>query len=319
MSEENEVEQEEISQADDFDLDALQAQIDESLLDEAEEEAEVEINAESEEQEEAFDIDAALDSDEPIDLAGRLSEEDAETKATERGWTKTGVDKYGHRISALEFLERAPFFKKIDLMKNDYKRINEQLDKVLEQNQKIAKKSIEDKKKMMDDFKAEKEKLLSGEYLDTDDVARVRQIDKELESASEPAEPDEDPIVESYSREKDTFQQENDWYGKNRAMTALADKVGTEYATSYNKEHGHLPDPKDLFKFVIDEVKKDFPDKPRSVTKVATTQTRTVTNQNKSKKRSLADLPEDMRAIAKEVLASCPEMTEEEYLKTYKF
>jgi hypothetical protein len=307
---------EENSQTDDLDIEALQANIEGIITDEPELEQEEVIKEPNEPE---FDLDAALNGTEPVDLTGKISEEDAETKASERGWNKEGVDKYGHRISAVEFLERTPFFKKMDLMRGDIDKAQQQLNKVLEQNQQIAKKAIEDKKTLNEQLKAAKEKLLSQDFLDEEGIKQVKDIDSKID-ANVITEPEsEDPIVQDYAIAKEEFKNDNDWYGSNRAMTALADKVGTEYAIKYEKDNGHLPDAKEFFKYVIDEVKQDFPDKPETArqTKV-NSGNRVVTNTNKSKKKTLADLPEEAKALAKEVMEATG-LTEDDYLKTYKF
>lgn len=302
---------------DKVEIDDIEAKLKEVLSEEVEEVIE-EISEEIDEPiEEAFDIDAALNGLEPIDLSGKISVEEAESRASERGWKKDGVDKYGHRISALEFLERAPFFRKMDLLRTDVDKANKLLEKVTQQNQLIAKKSIEDKQRMMAEFKAEKEKLLNDGYLDQEGIDRLKVIDNKL---SEPIEaPVVDDIIADYEAATEKFKQENDWYGTNRAMTTLADKLGTEYATSYKEEHGQLPPPEDTLKYVLDEVKKDFPDKPVArKPNVVTTNGRTVTQGAKPKGKTINDLPEDVRAVAREIISAAG-ITEEEYLKTYRF
>jgi len=129
----------------------------------------------------------------------------------------------------------------------------------------------------------------------------------------------EDDVVVAYEASRNKFKDDNEWYGSNRAMTALADKIGTEYATNYEKKNGFLPDPDDFFDYVLEEVKKDFPDKEErpKVNKV-NSGNRVVTQTKKTKKKTLADLPEDQRAIAQEVIAATG-LSEDEYLKNYEF
>ncbi len=318
MSEKEEV-VEEVIEEPTIDLDALQASIDgdDEVVEEAAAEGE-EVVEEVVEPE--FDINAAINSGEHVNLSDKVTPEQAEAAAAERGWNEEGKDKYGHQISAIEFLERSSFFKKNDLMRGDIDKLNTKLDSVLKQNQQIAQKSIDDKKKLTEDFKAEKEKLLSGEFLDEDGLARVRELDSGIESNQVAAvEPQVDDIVADYETARDKFKTDNEWYGSNRALTALADKVGTEYAIQYEKENGRLPEPDTLFTYVLDEVKKDMPSQaePARPTRVASAN-RVVTQTRKPKTKTLLDLPEDQRAVAALVIEATGQ-TEADYLKTYKF
>jgi hypothetical protein len=322
MSEAQEVEQE---QEQELDIDALQAHLD-GIINEEEQELESEVEIEQELESEAeveakFDIDAAINSGEHVSLTGKITQEEAEESAKSRGWNEDGSDKYGHKISAIEFLERASFFKKNDLLRGDVEKVKEQLGKVLEHNKQIAQKSIEKQKQMKAEFEAEKEKLLSSDFLDEDGIKRVRELDSNIadNTVTESPATDTDQIVNDYEAARDTFKADNEWYGSNRAMTALADKVGTEYAIEYEKTNGHLPKPEDFFEFVLNEVKTDFPDKQEPVrqTKVAGGN-RVVTQTNKPKKKTVADLPEEMRSLAKEVMEATG-LSEDEYLSTYKF
>lgn len=303
-------------------IEALQTNIDEAINEDLEEVVEEVIEVKTEQvaevEPEPFDIDAAINSGEHVNLSDKVTPEQAEEAAASRGWNPDGKDKYGHQISAVEFLERSSFFKKNDLLKGDIDEVKEQLKKVLVHNQQIAKKAVEDKNRMLADFKAEKEKLLGEDFLDGDGIARLKEIDNGIEDNQSN---DVNDVAHDYRVEKENFAKENDWYGKDRAKTALADQVGTEYATKYQEENGHLPEPKRLFNHVIEEVNKDFPaeteKQEKRVTKVASAQ-RVVTQTNKPKKKTFADLPEDQRAIAREVIEATGQ-TEDDYLGTYKF
>jgi hypothetical protein len=298
-----------------IDVEELEKHINESLEDEN-----LEADVDVEEEQTDFDIDEALNSAEPIDLTGKISDEDAEAKATERGWSKDGVDKYGHRISAIEFLERTPFFKKMDLMRGDIDRVNKQVEKLAKQNQQIAQKSIEDKKKLVEGFKAEKARILSGDYIDESGINDLKAIDEKIDAIDVEEAPNADKqIAEDYDIAKKEFKKANEWYETNRAMTIVADKVGTEWAIDYLNKYGEIPPPEETFNYALEEVKKEFPDlgKPKRPTRVNSPAGRTTTPTSK-KKVSLSDIPEDARAIALEVMEATGQ-SEEDYLSTYKF
>jgi len=266
-----------------------------------------------------FNLDSALDDFSMVSLDGKVSKEEAEEKAAERGWREDGKDKFGHKISAIEFLERAPLFHKMDLMKGDIDKQNKQIKSLMENSKKIAEKSINDKKKLLEDFQKEKETLLSTELLDSDDIKKLKVIDKKIEDNQIVDDvTSEDDKVAAYTGQLDKFKAENEWYGKNRAMAALADAVGRKYAQDYIDENGELPDPAELFKHVMGEVEIDFPDmgKPKKNNRVASRRDRTVIKNHRSKK-SLSDLPDDQQAIAKEVMEAAG-LSEEDYLKAYE-
>lgn len=268
-----------------------------------------------------FDIDAALEGTEPVDLAGKISDEDALAKAVERGYNPEGKDKYGHKISAIEFLERTTFFNKQKLMQKDIDRISKQAEKLARDNQKIAKKSIEDRNKLIADFKAEKEKLLSSDYLDQEAIDKVKKIDSDIESVSVDTVSDADQqMISDYDEAKLDFKKNNEWYENNRAMTILADKVGTDYANDYLNKYGELPPPNETFDYTLKEVKKDFPDlgKPPRQTRVNSPANRTVVQRQKPTGKTWEDLPKSVQEAAEMIIASTGD-TKAEYLAKYNF
>ena len=311
----------------DIDIEALEEHIQASIADdepEAVEAAEADTTTDEvveKADEPVFNLDEALNSDTPVALANHLTDDQAKEEASKRGWNEDGADRFGHKISAIEFLERTPLFNKINLMRGDIDAQNKRIEKLAEQSKKIAQSKIESDKQHREALKAQKEELMNKEFLDSDDILEVRKLDKQIETAPVVAENTQDEqIVNDYESAKEVFKSENEWYGANRAMTALADKEGVEFAQSYYKEHGELPAPEVTFNYVLDEVKKDFPDmgKVQRQTRVANTRNRTVTTTHR-KTKTLADLPDDMaRSVAKEVMESAG-ISEEDYLSTYEF
>jgi len=296
---------------DEIDIDALEDNIDKSQIEDVVTEDDL-VN------EPEFDLDEALDSFAPVSLEGKITPEEAEEKAAERGWRKDGKDKFGHQISAIEFLERTPLFHKMDLMRGDIESQNKQIKKLTEQSKKIAKKSIEDKARLVEEFKAEKEKLLTSELMDSDDISKLKILDKQIEENTV-VDTSDDEIISNYESVKDDFIKDNDWYNSNRPMTALADVLGKEFAEDYYKKHNTLPDPVDLFTRVVEEVKKDFPDmgKEKRQTRVNNSRNRTVANKPVNNKKTISDLPEDQQAVARLVMESA-DLSEEEYMKSYE-
>lgn len=302
------------------DVDALEKAAQEAISGEEEIEEVIEEPGEDE-----FDIDGALEGTDPIELEGRISEDEAKEKASERGWREDGVDRYGNRISAIEFLERTPFFTKIDKMHHDIEAQNEKIRQLAENSKLIAKKAVEDKQKLVAELKETKSKLLDNEVLDQDNILELKKIDKQIEDHSvietdhgESSDEESAELAIEYEKKLDNFKDKNEWYGKDRALAALADKLALDYVTEFNRENGHVPPPDDMFNHVVGEMKKDYPDLGKKKTRVASTGRRTVVNKPVTKK-TIDDLPEDQRAVARQVIDSIPDMDEEKYLKTYNF
>ncbi|MBT8449018.1 MAG: DUF4404 family protein, partial [Gammaproteobacteria bacterium] len=299
----------------------------EEVVEEAEEPDNLEAAAEeAEEAEEDFDLDAALNSDHPVALEGLITEEQAKEEASKRGWREDGKDRYGHKISAIEFLERTPFINRIDRLSESIEKQSQRIDDLAEQNKKIAQKSIEDKKKLNAELKEAKEKLLSNEVLDADDIQELKNLDSQIEQ-TEITEDESDPqsklseedkaMVSRYEAERDRFAENNDWYLKDEKKTKWAERIGVEYAQEHMTKNGVLPEPAEVFKHVASEMSEIMPETKARKTRVASTTNRTVATKVK-KSKSLDDIPEDQRAIAKEVMESTG-ISEEEYLNTYKF
>jgi len=302
------------------DLDALQDSIDESQSYGVTDENKGGDLQSAQNEGEKFDIDQALESHdgfEPFSLEGKITAEEAVEKATERGWTAEGKgDKYGHKISAMEFLERTPFYRKMNLMRGDIDDVKNQNKKLVENSKKIALKAVEDNKTLNAELKEARAKLLDTDLMDKDDINKLNDIDQRI-AKTETIEQVDD--VSQYDEASKRFESENKWYNENRAMRALADQVGVDFAMDYKNKHGILPDPKDTFQHVLAEVEKDFPDmgKPAARSnRVASTTNRTISNKAQAKK-TLSDLPDDMQSVAKNVMAAAG-LSEEEYMKTYE-
>ena len=304
---------------DKIDLEALQESIDDSQVDDNIDVDQETDNQDDEQQIDDFNLDNALDSFEPIELDGKITDDEATAKAKERGWNENGKDKYGHSVSAIEFLERTPLFHKMDLMRGDITEQNNKINKLLEQNKLIAKKSIDHEAKLVADFKKEKEQLLNQEILDSDDITNLKDIDKKIESHTVVEKTvDQGDIAERYEVAKTEFVNSNDWYQTDYAMTTLADNTGLEYAKGYYEKNGVMPEPEETFKVAMDAVKNKFPDmgKPQRQTRVASRTNRTVTS-NRRPKKTINDLPEDQRAVARMVMEAA-DLTEDQYLKDYE-
>ena len=268
-----------------------------------------------------FDLETVLESMEPIDLTGKITEEQAIEQAKKRGWNESGVDKFGHRLSAIEFLERTPFFRTIDKMKERQEKLNHDIEELKRQNQQIAAKSVADKQKLMAELKQEREKLLSKDYLDEDDIKQVKKINQQIETDTTETVPEKsNEQYQAYIDAAERFKEANkEWYESDYQLTTNFDRIGEQYARDYHRENGILPDPQVLMDYAMAEIKRRFPEKfvkKQTPTRVTTTGTRVVTQQAKQKK-TLNDIPEEIRGLAQEVMEATG-MSVEQYLKTYR-
>ena len=290
----------------------------ENEVDQIDEEIEQEEVEEVEETEEPFDLDAALDGLEAVNLDGKITDDEAIEAAKKRGWNEKGVDKFGHHVSAKEFLERTPFFRTIDRMRERQDKLNSEIENLKQQNQQIAAKSLADKEKLRQELKEEREKLLNQDFLDENDVKRARQINKELDQVEPEQKNGADPeIVKKFEESDKRFKSDNDWYGSDHKMTTTAEEIGVAYCKTYFDKHGVLPDPDEMHSHVLSEVKSIYPSKfMKKPTRVTQTGTRVVTN-NQKQKKTLNDIPQEVRALAQEVMEATG-MSAEQYLKTYK-
>jgi len=253
-----------------------------------------------------------------------------EQEAMDLGWRPDGKDRDGNTLSADEYLARKPLFNKIhnlneklDDQSRTQDRLQKQIETLSEHNKKIAEAKIKEREAFLDQLKDAKEQALTDL-----NVAQVREIDTQIDQVRE--EISTQPVFEGNEATPEVspaakkFVEENDWYEKDLGLATVADDIGKRLVQEKIKE-GIKPE--DIIQYeteiltkAADEVKALYPHKfekkPRQ-TKVGSNRNRQPITPTETKK-TLNDLPEDQRAIAREVMESTGQ-TEDQYLETYKF
>lgn len=304
---------------DGIDLDALQQSI------EGDDDLEP-ASKEKEPTENDFDLKAALSGEFPPNLSqliedGALTEEQIITEAGSRGWTEEGKgDKYGHKISAIEFLERTPQFNTIKGLKDRLDRQEKQITKMADVTRKAAAKSIEKQQKLMTQLEVAKKELLNKEYLDQDDVNKVKTIDNQMDSVREDI-----STAETVTNDEDIWDEalldfvaDNPWYGGNSGLTEAAQVFAKQY-TKNNKDST----PEDYYSNIKNKMLEKYGEQLMFPQEEKTQRRPNIgSNRNRQplqphkKEKSISDLPEDQRAIAREVMEDAG-LSEAEYMKTY--
>jgi len=180
-----------------------------------------------------------------------------------------------------------------------------------EDNKKIAKAGIEEKRQLLEKLKEQREKALDD--LDTDEV---RKLDKRIENVNEEIKPRETPRV---SPHYNGFLKENKWAENvGSAMYLAAEGMARQYLATHEITDGN---DRPMYDYIHKRIREEFPEKFKEDTKrpgkVTSTQNRATSSYRGKKKVTLADLPEEEREVVK-VMMRATGKTEEEYLKNYE-
>ena len=141
---------------------------------------------------------------------------------------------------------------------------------------------------------------LRAQAVEDGDAAAFEEADRQLEEMRQ-APPQEDPVLNQWMKD-------NDWYGKDTAMSAYADNIGMGFRSSHPNASG-----KAVLDYIEEEVKREFAHKLKTPQSVDTSSRRGVSK----KGNGYDDLPADAKAACDEFVSTIPGFTREEYLKTY--
>lgn len=249
-----------------------------------------------------------------------------ELEAKDHGWNPEGQDRDGNTLTAEEYLARKPLFNKIhnlqdklDAYDERYKNVESKVGKLVEQNQQIAAAKIAERETLLEQLKTAKENALTNL-----DVEQVRAIDDKMESVREDLAKtsqitetvtDQPAETEAYK----AFVAENEWA---KDTTSPLHKIAIDIGEGFverNIKAGIKITEADVYKYAAEQVKDLYPHKfGEAVVK----QPRVGNNNQRQPikpvvtKKTLNDIPEDQRAIAKEVMESTG-MKEDEYVAMY--
>jgi hypothetical protein len=233
-----------------------------------------------------------------------------ESKALELGWRPESEweGEPEDFVDAKEFVRREPFFKKIEHQGKELKQLRQALESFKEHHNKV--KETEYNRALENLKKARRTAMTEGEteqaLLIEDQIEEIQnqkqQIDQDLYRKTR--EPELRP-------EFLEWKSQNNWYQKDRAMTAFADDLGVEYA-------GQGLSPEEVLQKVTKEVRKEFPNKftnpkrdaPSSVEGGSRVRATAVDN-------VVSEMTEQEVKIMNSIVRSGV-MTKEEYIKDYK-
>ena len=222
-------------------------------------------------------------------------------------------------------MARKPLFNKIHNLQDklsdkdrEIQEIRGKVDTIVEHNKKIAESSVAQKKELLERLKNAKEEALTD--LDPD---RIRAIDQQMDSVREDINASETPDFEPKQPEQtvspdfEAFAKENDWANdKESALYSAAEVMARNYGAA---NQGREITDKELYDHIHKGIRELYPhkfvEKTTRPTKIGRNQHRTPIDPPK-KGKSIEDLPEDQRSIAKEVMEATG-MTIDEYFKTY--
>lgn len=204
---------------------------------------------------------------------------------------------------AKEFVDRGELFKKIEDQSRTIKQFKQTLDAMGKHHAQVREVEY---KRALETLKAQKkEALVEGDadaVIDIDEkIALVREEQQELKSTPAPVsqEPTANPIL-------DRWQEKNNWYSRDKAMTAFADALGREL-------HSEGKSLSDALVEIDKQVKTEFPHKFRNPNK-----DKPGIVEGSSNRGGKADLSMDLTEEERQVmhkLVKTGVMTKEQYIK----
>jgi len=254
-------------------------------------------------------------SEEEVETSEQPSEtreySETEQKAIQMGWNpEFEGDENKRAVSAEEFVDREKLYNDLRKRGEELRKQKEEIQALKESHKKIAQQSYD---RALKDL--QKEKKDAYEEGDTDKVVEIDEKIRSTEKERDDQEKQVDSSQDSNPEMQAAFQrwvEANPWYGKDIALTGAADKIGEQVQ---KKDPDIINRPDEFLKTVVDEVKKEFPDRFKGEKRKNPVEGEKSTGSGK-KKHSLKDIPEEDRNIAKRVM----EMTgksEQDYLAEY--
>lgn len=235
-----------------------------------------------------------------------------EVMAADSGWKPDKQDKDGNTLSAKEFMDRKPLFNKIRNQGDQIDDLMERVNALQSDNKKITQASMKENERLLEELEAAKDTALTN--LDVDDV---RKIDKQIDNVKETIADTKDEQIISPLFED--FKKDNAWAADE---TNPLNRAGEGYAIKYMKEHGDKGNDKEMYEFIHNQIRVDFPekfeDKPKPQNKVASSRNRSTSNsRNKDRSVMLSDLNAEDQMLFSRMFTQTGK-TEAEYMKNYK-
>lgn len=256
--------------------------------------------------------DTELDNEE-LDNEEEEEYSEVEQEAMKLGWDPNFEgNEHKRAISAEEFVDRQRLYDDLRKRGKENQRLQKAVEELRQSHQVIAGQAYKRAKREL-----ENEKRTAYEEGDT---TRALEIDKEMRELDE-----DQKKVESGSESNeatqaafDSFREENPWYDKDPELRGYADMIGTGIV-NMNPERAQN-DPESFFEEVAAQVRGRFPEKFETgggrKKRAGNSVEGDKPGGKAGKKRSIKDLPEEAREVAKRVVETGV-MTEAEYVADY--
>lgn len=232
----------------------------------------------------------SMNDDSPVDQETQETTEPekvdpAEEEARSQGWCPKEEWNGDPEdwVDAKEFVGRAPIFKANKRLKDEIRSYKKSVDELNSHNKKLAEyvKNAEEsgRQKALEELREQREEaVLDG------DLERFQEIDKEIQEHAKEPEQEEGipkPILD--------WQEENDWFAKDEAMTSYMIHKQTEY-------RGKGLQVEDALAQATEDVKKEFAHKFDNPKRNSPSPT-AGKSESKGSSLSVSDLPSEYRPI----------------------
>lgn len=234
-----------------------------------------------------------------------------EALAKEMGWQEKGAFKGDDT----NYVDAASYIKKgQDIQDNMRQSLKDQkrqlsdmagsLTELKSHNERVYKAEVGQLKKELSTLKQQKK-----EAIEDGDVAKVGEIDEQIDTVKESMEPPKPNEQQAPTGDFETWIQDNDWYEKDKEMAAYADALADKHEGAPFKRVAAL---------VTKQVKEMFPDKfPTSTTKSPVNVARVEAGARKSvsdTKFTRSDLSESQKSVMRQFVKQGI-MTEKQYIE----
>jgi len=236
-----------------------------------------------------------------------------EQRAIKMGWNPHWDGDEDDFIDAKEFVRRKPLFDKIEAVTKRQKQTEEALNQLSQHHQKV--KEVEYQRALKQIRQEKREALKEG------DTTRALELEDKMDELAATHEEEVKVIqqntqkAEGASKEFLVWVKDNDWYLKDEEMHDFADGVAQSFVKRAQAT-GSVITENDVFDYVLDKVKKSYPDKFENPNRQRPSAVTSATRTNKQIK-STFKLTDEEESIARN-FERMGIMTKDEYIKEIK-
>ena len=238
-------------------------------------------------------------------------------KALDMGWNPEGVEGKDS-IGSGEFVRNKSFFDEIHKLKRETRKATESVKKLVTAN---AKAKQQGKEEAIAELKAKRK--LAAEDNDIEEVLNItEQIEEKQQEVVEEETPDYETANQALIDAGNDFIAKTDWYKTDEVKRAYADQQYTQFVqANVEKLATGEMEPQEVFEHINKKVSEQFQEKPddgdgKPRSRVSEGGKKPSTSRGSGKKYTLADIPEEGREIARDIIRD-GSITEEDYVKAY--